>query len=88
MEIETDMESETDMETDMETETDNTQPWTWPRTLTWTWNWRTFVKYFIWRNYPYSTIWNASEIAQRNFQWRYKLVVSHQYGKKIIPLLE
>ncbi len=72
MEIETDMETELDMET--ETETDNTR--------TWTWNWRTFVKYFTQRNCPYSAIWNASEIAWRNFQWRYILVAPLQYGKK------
>ncbi len=33
-------------------------------------------------NYPYSAIWNASEIAQRYFQWRYILVAPLQYGKK------
>ncbi len=71
MEIETDMEKEMDMET--ETETDNTR--------TWTWTWRTFVKYFIRRNCPYSAIWNASKIARRNFQWRYILVAPLQYGK-------
>ncbi len=81
MEIETDMETETKMET--ETETDNTWTWTWPRTRTWTWtwNWRTFAKYFIRRNCPYSAIWNASEIARRNFQWRYIFVVPLQYEK-------
>jgi hypothetical protein len=72
MEIETDMETETNMETEMET--DNTR--------TWTWNWRTFVKHFIRRNCPYSTIWNASEIARRNLQWRYILVAPLQYEKK------
>jgi hypothetical protein len=77
MEIETDMEMELDMET--ETEADNTRTWTWP----WTWNWRTFVKYFIRWNCPYSAIWNASDIAQRNFQWRYILVAPLQYGKKL-----
>jgi hypothetical protein len=80
MEIETDMETETDME--METETDNTQTWTWPWTRTWTWNWLTFDKYFIRRNCPYSAIWNASEIAGCNFQWRYILVAPLQYEKK------
>ncbi len=74
------MEIETDME--MEMETDNTRTWTWPRTQTWTWNWRTFIKYFIWRNCDYSTIWNASEIARRNFQWRYILLAPLQYEKK------
>jgi hypothetical protein len=54
-------------ETDMETETVNTRTWTWPRT--WTWNWQTFAKYFIWCNCPYSAIWNASEIARRNFHY-------------------
>jgi hypothetical protein len=39
-------------------------------------------------NYPYSVIWNASEIARRYFQWRYIPVAPLQYGKKIIPLLE
>jgi hypothetical protein len=77
MEIETDMETEMDMET--EKETDITQTWTWPRTRTWTWNWQTFAKDFIWCNCPYNTIWNASEIARRNFQWRYILVVPLQY---------
>ncbi len=79
MEIETDMETEMDMET--ETETDNTRTWTWPWTRTWTWNWRTFAKYFIRRNCPYSAIWNASEIARCNFQWHYILVVPLQYEK-------
>jgi hypothetical protein len=73
MKIETDMERETDMEMERdmetETETDNTRIWTWPRTRTWTWNWQTFVKYSIRCNCPYSAIWNASEIAGRNFQW-------------------
>jgi hypothetical protein len=54
-----------------ETETDNT----------WTWNWRTFAKYFIWCNCPYSAIWNTSEIARRNFQWRNILVAPLQYEK-------
>jgi hypothetical protein len=52
------MEIEMDMETEMET--DNTWTWTWPQTRTWTWNWRTFLKYFIRRNCPYSAIWNAN----------------------------
>ncbi len=76
------MEIEMDMETEMEMETDNTWTWTWPWIQTWTWNWRTFVKYFIQRNCPYSAIWNATEIAQRNIQWRYILVAPLQYGKK------
>ncbi len=77
------MEIETDMETDMETETetDNTRTWTWPWTRTWTWNWRTFPKYFVRRNCPYSAIWNAAEIARRNFQCRYILVAPLQYEK-------
>jgi hypothetical protein len=51
-----------------ETEIDNTQ------TQAWTWNWRTFKKYLIRRNNPYSTIWIASDISRRNFQWRYILL--------------
>jgi hypothetical protein len=74
------MEIETDMETEMET--DNTWTWTWPRIRTWTWNWRTFVKYVIRRNCPYSAIWNASEIARRYFQGCHILVAPLQYGKK------
>jgi hypothetical protein len=80
------METEADMET--ETETDNSWTWTWPRTRTWTWNWRIFAKYFIWRNFPYSAIWNAAEIVWCNFQWCYILVAPLQYEKKFIPLLE
>ncbi len=72
MEIETDMETETDTET--ETETDNTWTWKWLWIRTWTWNWRTFAKYFIQCNCPYSAIWKASEISLRNFQWRCILV--------------
>ncbi len=70
-------ESEVEMETAMETEseTDNTGTWTGPWTWTRTWNWRTFAKYFIRRNCPYSAIWNASEISWRNFQWCYILGV-------------
>ncbi len=67
-------ETDIEIETDMKTETDNTR--------TWTWNWLTFAKYFIQRNCPYSAIWNASEIARRNFQWRYILVAPLQYEKK------
>jgi hypothetical protein len=69
IETETDMETETEIETG--TETENTRTWTWPRTRTWTWNWHTFAKCFIWRNCPYSAIWNVFEISRHNFQWRY-----------------
>jgi hypothetical protein len=79
METETDMEMETDTETETEKETDNTRTWKWPWIQTWTWNWRTFAKYFIWRNCPYSAIWNDSEISRRNFQWRYILVAPLHY---------
>ncbi len=91
MKKEREVETETAMET--ETETDNTRTWTGPRTRTW--NWQTFAKYFIRRNCPYSTIWNASEISRRNFQWRCILVTPLHYEnndmkifKKFIPLLE
>jgi hypothetical protein len=70
------METETETERDVETEreTDNTRTWTWTQTQTRTWNLRTFATYFIRRNCPYSTKWNAAEISRRNFQWRYILV--------------
>jgi hypothetical protein len=70
-----------------EAETDNTRTWTWPRTWAWTWNWRTFAKYFIRRNCPYSAIWNASEMSQRNFQWRHILVAPLQYENNDIKIL-
>jgi hypothetical protein len=84
-----DKETETDMETemDMKTETDNTRTWTWPRKRTWTRNWRTLAKYFIWRNCPDSTIWNASEISRRNFQWRFVLVASLHNENKVMKIL-
>jgi hypothetical protein len=78
METETNRETETNMETD--TETDNTRKWTWPWKRTWTLNWQTFAKYFIQCNCPNSTIWNASEISWRNFQWRYIHVASLHNG--------
>jgi hypothetical protein len=80
--METDMETEMDME--MEMETDNTR--------TWIWTGHGIDEHLLSISYgascPYSAIWNASEIAWRNFQWRYILVAPLQYGKKIIPLLE
>jgi hypothetical protein len=80
------MERETDMETEMET--DDTRTWTWPQTWTWTWNWRTFAKYFIRHNCPYSAVWNASEISWRNFQWRYILVAFLQNENNYMKILK
>jgi hypothetical protein len=74
------MEIETEMEMDMETETET------DNTRTWTWNWRTFVKYFIRRNCPYSAKWNASEIARHNSQLY--TCSAPSIWKKIILLLE
>jgi hypothetical protein len=82
------------MEMDMETETDMKRKltthvtWTWPRTQTWTCYWRTFAKYFIWHNCPYSAIWNASEISRSNFQWRYILVAPLHYENNDMKILK